>query len=136
MLIFARWLGAYPECRVGFTKVGYSLVLKYKESLNSVFANKYGKIWCWLRNLREFTNRLIPVFHRYATICLYSVYFKYLLVYQYSDSLPTNTNKELFGHFRLFIIIGHVFDKLNKDSAVTNTLAFYATVVIYSRKKF
>jgi hypothetical protein len=62
--------------------------------LKSVFKNKYGKIWCWLRNyeyLWEFTNSLIPVCHRYATIHFYSVFFKYLLVYQYLDSLPTNT---------------------------------------------
>jgi len=49
--------------------------------------------------LQEFTNSLIPVFHRYATIHLYSVYFEYLLVYRYSDLLPMNTNKYLFGHF-------------------------------------
>ena len=50
--------------------------------------------------LREFTNSLITIFHQYATIRSYSVYFEYLLVYRYSDSLPTNTNKQLFGHFR------------------------------------
>jgi len=27
------------------------------------------------------------------TICLYSVYFEYLLVYWYSDLLPMNTNE-------------------------------------------
>jgi hypothetical protein len=43
--------------------------------------------------LQEFTNSLIPVFHWYVTICLYSVYFEYLLVYQYLDSLPMNTNE-------------------------------------------
>jgi hypothetical protein len=43
--------------------------------------------------LRIFTNGLIPVFHRSATIRLYSVYFKYLLVYRYSDLLPSNTNE-------------------------------------------
>jgi hypothetical protein len=61
--------------------------------------------------LQEFTNSLIPVFHLYATICLYLVYFEYLLVYRYSDLLPTNTNKHLFSHFQLFIIFGQVFDE-------------------------
>jgi hypothetical protein len=32
-------------------------------------------------------------FYQYATIRLYSVYFKYLLVYRYLDLLPTNMNK-------------------------------------------
>ncbi len=35
--------------------------------LNSVFTNKYGKIWCWPSNykyLREFTNSSISDFHR------------------------------------------------------------------------
>ncbi len=53
-------------------------------------------------NLREFTNSLIPVFTDmllFVTIRLYSVYFKYLLVYRYSDSLTTNTNEELFSYF-------------------------------------
>jgi hypothetical protein len=39
------------------------------------------------------------------------VYFEYLLVYQYSDTLPTNKNEHLFGHFRLFIMFGQVFDE-------------------------
>ncbi len=43
--------------------------------------------------LREFTNSSIKVFHWYASIRLYSVYFEYVLVYQYSDSLLTNTNE-------------------------------------------
>jgi hypothetical protein len=47
----------------------------------------------------KFTNNLFPVFHRYATINLYLVYFVYQMAHQYSDSLPTNTNKHLFGHF-------------------------------------
>jgi hypothetical protein len=38
-----------------------------------------------LQILQEFTNSLIPVCHRYATIFFYLVYFKYLLIYQYSD---------------------------------------------------
>jgi hypothetical protein len=62
--------------------------------LDSVFTNKYSKIRYWPRNykyLREFTNSPIPVFQQNATIHLYLVYFKYLLVYQYLDSLPTNT---------------------------------------------
>ncbi len=69
---------------------------------------------CWPRNykyLQEFTNSLIPVFHLYATIHLYLVYFEYILVYRYSDLLPTNTNKHLFSHFQLFIIFGQVFDE-------------------------
>ncbi len=40
---------------------------------NSVYTNKYGKIRCWPRNyeyLREFTNSLIPFFHRYCTFLL------------------------------------------------------------------
>jgi hypothetical protein len=63
------------------------------------------------QNLSELTNSLIPVLHRYGTICLYLVYFKYLLVYQCLNLLPTNTNKHLFGHFRLFVIISQVFDE-------------------------
>jgi hypothetical protein len=51
------------------------------------------------------------VFHLYATIHLYSVYFEYLLVCRYSDLLPTNTNEHLFGHLRLFVIFGQVFDE-------------------------
>ncbi len=35
---------------------------------------------------------------------LYSVYFEYLLVYWCSDPLPTNTNEELFGYFRLYSV--------------------------------
>ena len=44
--------------------------------LNSVFTNKYGKIWCRPRNyeyLWEFTNSLISVFHWYPNIHLYLV---------------------------------------------------------------
>ncbi len=47
-----------------------------------------------IKNIYEnLQNTLIPVFHQYATIHLYSVYFEYLLVYRYSDLLPTNTNE-------------------------------------------
>jgi hypothetical protein len=38
--------------------------------------------------LQEFTNNLITILHRYATIRLYLAYFSL----QYSDSLPMNTN--------------------------------------------
>jgi hypothetical protein len=50
--------------------------------LNGIFANKYGKIWCWLRN----NEKLLKV---------WSQFFKYLFtfghiwkysVYRYSDS--------------------------------------------------
>jgi hypothetical protein len=44
-------------------------------------------------------------------IHLYLVYFKYLLVYRYSDSFPMNTNEHLFGHFQLFIIFAQVFNE-------------------------
>ncbi len=43
---------------------------------NSGFTNKYGKIWCWPRNyeyLWEFTNSLIPFFHRYGTILIFGL---------------------------------------------------------------
>jgi hypothetical protein len=33
------------------------------------------------------------------------------MVYQYSDSMLTNTNEELFGYFRPFIIFGYLFDE-------------------------
>ncbi len=73
-----------------------SIMTPIEWPLDSVFSNKYDKIRCWLRNyeyLWQFTNSCIPVCHWYATIHFYLVYFEYLLVYRYSDSLPTNTNK-------------------------------------------
>ncbi len=57
-----------------------------------------------------YENLQIPVFHRYATIRLYSGYFEYLLVYLYLNLLAMNTNEHLFGHFGLFIVFGQVFD--------------------------
>ncbi len=63
---------------------------------------------------QEFTNSLIPVFHGYDTICLYSVYFEYLMVYRYLDLYPMNSNEHLFGHFQLFAIFGQVFDELTQ----------------------
>ncbi len=52
-----------------------------------------------------------PSFSLNVTIHLYSVYFEYLLVDRYSNSLSTNTNEELFGYFRLFVIFGQLFDE-------------------------
>jgi hypothetical protein len=39
------------------------------------------------------------------------VQFDYLLVYRYSDSLPTNTNEELLSNIRLFVLFGQLFDE-------------------------
>jgi hypothetical protein len=33
------------------------------------------------------------------------------LVYGYSDSLPMNTNEELFGYIQLFSIFSHLFNE-------------------------
>jgi hypothetical protein len=48
-----------------------------EQNVNSIFANKYSEILCWLRNydkLLEITKSLISVFHPFANI--YSVKFE------------------------------------------------------------
>ncbi len=55
-----------------------------EQNLNSIFANKYGKIQCWLRNyekLQEITNSSISDF----TLSQIFVYIQKYSVYTYSD---------------------------------------------------
>jgi hypothetical protein len=69
-----------------------------EQILNSIFANKYGKRWCWLRNynkLYEIINISISVFHPFANICLYLVKFKsiqFIGIYIWLVRWMTNMN--------------------------------------------
>jgi hypothetical protein len=56
-----------------------------------MFTNKYDKIQC---------NQEITI-----------TYENYLMVYRYSDLLPTNTNEELLRYIPLFVIFGQLSDE-------------------------
>ncbi len=56
------------------------------------------KVWS-----QFFTDKLIFIYIQ-SNLNIY-------LVYQYSDLLQMNTNKELFGYIWLFVIFGHLFDE-------------------------
>ncbi len=75
--------------------------------LLKVFNKIWHKFWSFCMDKKGMKwNQEVKNKHR-----RYSVYFEYLLVYRYSDLLPTNTNEELFGYFWLFVIFSQLFDE-------------------------
>jgi hypothetical protein len=57
-----------------------------EKNLNSIFTNKYGKVWCRMGNnekFRKIMNSWILVFHSFTNICLSSVKFVNIMVSSY-----------------------------------------------------